>query len=155
MLFFWKNSEWNCNFGRWKIHFGGRSFWKPINRQRALGGGWGGGGPNPPLPSNVVPQCTTCTTLNQDLPSGIAHSRTKWSLKISWKKCTLEVRRVFETKQEMASDWKWEKSLPKTDMRNKQLSKYLLYFDWLTALNCNLIGWKQWTGTVGKTWKTL
>ena len=61
-------------------------------------------------------------------------------LKNQLKKCKLEVRRVFETKQEMASDLKSRKSLPKTDMRKKQLSKYLLYCDWLTALNCNLIG---------------
>ena len=29
------------------------NFWKPINRRRAIGGGWGGGGPNPP--TNHVP----------------------------------------------------------------------------------------------------
>ena len=55
----------------------------------------------------------------------------------------------------MASDSKSWKSAPKTDMRQKQLSKYLLDCDWLTALTCNLIGWKQWTGTVGKLQKTL
>ena len=46
-------------------------------------------------PSNVVPQCTTCTTLNQDLPSRTVHSWTNLSSKISWKKCNLEVRRAF------------------------------------------------------------
>ena len=55
----------------------------------------------------------------------------------------------------MASDSKSWKSAPKTDMRQKQLSKYLLDCDWLTALTCNLIGWKQWTGTVGKLQETL
>ena len=42
---------------------------KGINRERALGGGWGGGGPNPLPPSNVVLHTTTYTTQNQDLPS--------------------------------------------------------------------------------------
>ena len=42
---------------------------KGINRERALGGGWGGGGPNPPIPPNVVLHTTTYTTQNQDLPS--------------------------------------------------------------------------------------
>ena len=76
-------------------------------------------------------------------------------LKNELKKCKLEVRRVFVTKQDIASASKLRKSWPKTDMREKQLCKYLLDCDWLTAFNCNLIGWKQWTGTVGKLQKTL
>ena len=54
-------------------------------------------------------------------------------LKNQLKKCKLEVRRVFQTKQEMASDSKVRKSPPKTDMRQKQLCQYLLDCDWLTA----------------------
>ena len=81
------------NAEKWIL--GNGRFWKPINRQRALGGGWGGGGPHPSLPSNVVLQCTTCTTLNQDLPNQTKAHWTLLSLKISWKNCKLEVRRAF------------------------------------------------------------
>ena len=40
---------------------------KPINRHRALGGGWGGGGPNPSLPPNVVLHTTIYITQNKIL----------------------------------------------------------------------------------------
>ena len=89
-------------------------FWKPINRRHALGGGWGGGGPNPSLPPNVVPQCTTCITLNQDLVHQTEPSCTNVSPKISWKSCKLEVGRVFGNTRKVCSSktpkWPCKKS---------------------------------------------
>ena len=76
-------------------------FWKPINRSRTLGGGWGGGGPNPPLPPNVVPHTTTYITQNQNLPNEIAAQYTTLSRKISRKKCNLEVRHAFEKNKKL------------------------------------------------------
>ena len=71
-------------------------FWKPINRSRALGGGWGGGGPNPPLSPNFVPHTTIYITQNQNLPNEIAAQHPTRPLKIIQKKCKLEVRHAFD-----------------------------------------------------------
>ena len=47
---------------------------KPINRRRALGGGWGGGGPNPSLPPNVVPHTIILVPQNNILDCRKEHS---------------------------------------------------------------------------------
>ena len=93
---FFKRQLSKCEFWTLKNWFWLRViFWKPINRSRALGGGWGGGGPNPLLPSNVVPHTTIYITQNQNLPHEIAAQYTTPSQKISWKKCNPEVRHAF------------------------------------------------------------
>ena len=69
---------------------------KGINRSDALGGGWGGGGPNPPLPPNVVPHTTIYITQNQNLPNETVADDTTQPQKISRKKGKVGVRHAFD-----------------------------------------------------------
>ena len=92
-------------------------FSKPINRRHALGGGWGGGGPNPPLPSNVVPHTTTYITQNRDLPNQTKPPCPKLSWKFSWKTRKLEVRRAFCNNGKVCRSKSLEKSCKRKPLR--------------------------------------
>ena len=76
---------------------------KPINRHRALGGGWGGGGPNPSLSLKCRTPYINPRHSKQRFEPLVKVALNTIDTKNHLKKCKLEVRRVFCTNYESTS----------------------------------------------------